>query len=152
VSNVNCDACAHAEVKILNAKLRRGESVALLAQRFEVSTNVLAVHRLHVEGRRVYGDWESIVDHLVELKEIAEQRLKETEESRDAAALIRELRGIDSDIIKITQPHKGCISPSLWTDLRSAIMNVLKEHPAVMEQVALAVMGVEEARNGSGRS
>jgi hypothetical protein len=143
-----CEACAHPELKVIDAKLARRESINLLAERFQLSAEVLKNHRLHAQRprSRFAEDTRSIIHDLVVLKETAAQRLREEEDGKGAAGLIREIRSISETIVRLSEPHKGCMSQADWDETQRAIVAALEKHPEAREAVLLALEDHERRR------
>ncbi len=149
-----CAGCRHPEKRVIDVKLGKNESIALLAQRFELSEEDLISHRKHAQApRERYGEtWTSIVDHLCYLKEVGEERLANAEDAKSTASLLRELREIDIAIGKQRDIHRGCISQANWKQLQDILLSVLDRHPDIHEEVSAAIEKVEEViKNGNHR-
>lgn len=161
-----CGICTHEErAEIDRLLVRGGTSFRDISGRFGVSTSALSRHkndhipaalaRAHDAGEAARaGD---LLDRLAELDAIADKALAEAAAASDWGTVLRgidtarrtsELRGKLTNELREGVVTVNVVQAPQWIELRTVILEALRPHPAVLDEVVEAVARVEEGGGG----
>jgi transposase-like protein len=145
-----CRVCEHPEQRIIDIAIAKGNSLATLARRHDLSEDALSRHRAaHTDGKQDQGiDPGELLAALLENKRIAEELAATAEEHKDRIAALREVRQSTDSIARLTGASSKANMKNLipfWAKLKNAILEALKPYPdarrAVLDALEKAELG-----------
>lgn len=137
----HCKPCQHPEARLLDRLISRGDTLAVLARRFELSEDAISRHRSEHVDKLAFTtqvDPQGLLRDLLAAKADAEATLKAADDPELRLRAVREVRLTAESIAKLTGVFRAMdkkILLPVWARVKQAVISALKDHPEAREAV-----------------